>query len=388
MTVSYAVPYAVPYTVSYREMLQIFGRIGLLSFGGPAAQLALKHRELVETHRWLDEQTFLRALSLCMLMPGPEAMQLATYARWRLRGVPGGVPLGLLFVLPGALVIAVLVALYAAFGQLAPVQAAFLGIKAAVIIIVLQALRKVAGKALKTPSAWAIAALSFGAIFAFGLPFPLIIAVAALWGFFTSSAAIPPVPAQPVTAQPLRTALIWLTLWLAPLVALSLTGQTLLADLGWFFARLAVVTFGGAYAVLAYMTQTVVDQYHWIDTAQMIDALGLAETTPGAADPGHPVCGDADRAIARRANAGVCRRGHRPMGHLYPVFPMDISGWPLSGTDRRPPAPVGCPAQHHRCGGWRHPEPVDLVCPACTVWRCRPDDYRATVAALARMAQP
>lgn len=271
-------------TPSYPDMVRIFGRIGLLSFGGPAAQITLMHRELVDRHRWLDDQAFLRALSLCMLLPGPEAMQLATYAGWRLRGVPGGLIAGGLFVLPGALVIAVLVALYAAYGQLALVQAAFLGIKAAVIIIVLQALRKVANKALTTPTAWVIAALGFGAIFAFDLPFPLIIAIAALWGFVTtrSDPASPPRPHPPhAHAAPFRTALIWLTLWLAPLLALSFSNQTLLADLGWFFARLAVVTFGGAYAVLAYMTQTVVTHYHWIDTAQMIDALGLAETTPG-----------------------------------------------------------------------------------------------------------
>jgi len=263
------------------EMTRVFGRIGVLSFGGPAAQIALMHKELVEERSWLDEPSFLRALSLCMLLPGPEAMQLATYAGWRLRGVPGGLLAGLLFVLPGAAVIAVLVLLYAAYGQLAPVQAAFLGVKAAVMIIVLQALRKVASKALTTRTSRVLAGISFVAIFAFALPFPLIIALAALWGFFTEADTAPaPTLPQP-QGRPLRTAALWLTLWLAPLILLTLSGQTLLADMGWFFARLAVVTFGGAYSVLAYMTQTVVDQYGWITTPQMIDALGLAETTPG-----------------------------------------------------------------------------------------------------------
>lgn len=264
-----------------RALFLVFGRIGLLSFGGPAAQIALMHRELVEQRPWLDEPTFLRALSLCMLLPGPEAMQLATYAGWRLRGVAGGLLAGGLFVLPGAVVIAVLAGLYAAYGQVPLVQSAFLGVKAAVMIIVLLALRSVAGRALGTRTGWALAGLSFVAIFVFALPFPLIIALAALWGFFTVAKGAPAPPGPRLGWGPPRTALIWLSLWLGPLIGLSLSGQTLLADLGWFFARLAVVTFGGAYAVLAYMTQTVVEQYAWVTTPQMIDALGLAETTPG-----------------------------------------------------------------------------------------------------------
>ena len=263
-------------------LIRVFGRIGLLSFGGPAAQIAVMHRELVEERPWLDEPTFLRALSLCMLLPGPEAMQLATYAGWRLRGVAGGLIAGLLFVLPGAAVIAVLVLLYAVHGDLPLVRAGFTGIKAAVIVIVLQALLKIARKALTRGSAWGLAGAAFLAIFAFNLPFPLIIAAAALWG--AASAApreVPTIHAPPAGPAPLRVAAFWMALWLGPLVALSLTGPQLLADLGWFFARLAVVSFGGAYAVLAYMTQTVVQEHGWISTAQMIDALGLAETTPG-----------------------------------------------------------------------------------------------------------
>ncbi|GAA6201558.1 chromate efflux transporter [Aquicoccus sp. SU-CL01552] len=268
---------------AYRALLRVFGRIGLLSFGGPAAQIALMHRELVEERDWLDEPDFLRALSLCMLLPGPEAMQLATYAGWRLRGVPGGLIAGGLFVLPGALLIAVLVALYAAFGALPPVQAAFLGIKAAVILIVVQALRGLTRKALTSPGARILAGLSFAAIFVLNLPFPLIVAGAALWGWVAARGeAISDTPQPSVPAEkPLRTALGWLVLWLGPLAALTAFGAPLLAQIGWFFAWLAVISFGGAYAVLAYMTQTVVDAHGWISTAQMIDALGLAETTPG-----------------------------------------------------------------------------------------------------------
>lgn len=268
-------------TPTYQELFRVFGRIGMLSFGGPAAQIALMHRELVENRDWLDEDGFLRALSLCMLLPGPEAMQLATYAGWRMRGVQGGLLAGALFVLPGALIIGVLVWLYAAFGDMPVVQSAFLGVKAAVIIIVVQALRKVSSKALTSPSAWGVAGMAFLAIFALNLPFPLIVLAAAVWGGVTSRAAAPLDIPMPPTARPLRTVLIWGTLWLVPLMLLSVTGQTLLAEIGWFFARLAVVTFGGAYAVLAYMTQTVVSDYQWLTTPQMIDALGLAETTPG-----------------------------------------------------------------------------------------------------------
>ncbi|WP_298848420.1 chromate efflux transporter [uncultured Ruegeria sp.] len=270
-------------TPTLNELVKVFGRIGLLSFGGPAAQISLMHQELVERRPWLDEQTYLRALSLCMLLPGPEAMQLATYAGWRLRGVKGGLIAGSLFVLPGALVIALLVALYSAFGEVPLVQSAFTGIKATVIVIVLQALRNLSRKALTDGEHRIIALLSFLSIFLLNLPFPLIILAAAFWGYITFKGSVE-TPRPDTTshlARSVRTIAVWLPLWLGPLVTLSLSGHQLLSDLGWFFARLAVVTFGGAYAVLAYMTQTVVDQYHWISTDQMIDGLGLAETTPG-----------------------------------------------------------------------------------------------------------
>ncbi len=270
-------------TPSFAELIRVFGRIGLLSFGGPAAQISLMHQELVERRPWLDEQTYLRALSLCMLLPGPEAMQLATYAGWRLRGVAGGLLAGSLFVLPGALVIAVLVMLYASFGTLPLVQSAFVGIKATVIVIVLQALLNLSRKALTATEHRIIAGLGFLGIFLFNLPFPLIILAAAIWGYVSFQGHVSGAihSSTPPQAQPMRTVALWLPIWLGPLILLTLSGQHLLSDLGWFFARLAVVTFGGAYAVLAYMTQTVVDQYNWISTGQMIDALGLAETTPG-----------------------------------------------------------------------------------------------------------
>ena len=267
---------------TWGEMTAVFGRIGLLSFGGPAAQIALMHRELVENRPWLTEGSYLRALSLCMLLPGPEAMQLATYAGWRLRGRLGGLLAGGLFVVPGAVVIALLAIGYIHFGQVPLVQAAFLGIKAAVIVVVVQALRKVAGKSLRGPSDWSLAALSLAGLFVLGLPFPLIIVMAGLWGFANARGAQGAVDAAPArAAHGVSTLLIWGSLWATPLAVLWALDQTFLLTLGLFFSKLAVVTFGGAYAVLAYMTQTVVQDYGWIDTDQMIDALGLAETTPG-----------------------------------------------------------------------------------------------------------
>lgn len=266
----------------WAEMIRVFGRIGVLSFGGPAAQIALMHRELVETRDWLTEAAYLRALSLCMLLPGPEAMQLATYAGWRLRGTAGGILAGLLFVVPGALVIAALALGYAFYGDVPLVQAAFLGIKAAVIIVVFQALRKVAGKALHGWQGWLLAALSFLGLFALGLPFPLIILAAGLWGMVMQTGPAPEMDvAPPRKAQTRSVLLLWGGLWAAPLALLWTLDQAFLLQLGLFFSKLAVVTFGGAYAVLAYMTQTVVQDFGWITTAQMIDALGLAETTPG-----------------------------------------------------------------------------------------------------------
>ena len=266
---------------SLAAFVRAFGRVGLLSFGGPAAQISLMHDELVERRKWLSEQDFLRALSLCMLLPGPEAMQLATYAGWRLRGTAGGLIAGLLFIVPGAIVIAALAWGYVTFGQVPVVQAAFLGVKAAVISVVLQALLRMSQKALQTRTDWGLAGLAFLALFAFGLPFPLIIAGAGLWGYLTAhqSAGIPAV--QPAKTNSLRTVLIWGALWLLPVALLWVTDQQFLTSIALFFSKLAVVTFGGAYAVLAYMTQSVVQDFGWITTGQMIDALGLAETTPG-----------------------------------------------------------------------------------------------------------
>ena len=267
---------------SISDMFRVFGRIGLLSFGGPAAQIALMHKELVEDRSWLSERQYLNAFSFCMLLPGPEAMQLATYAGWRMRGTPGGLLAGLLFVLPGAALILALATVYAAYGALPWVSAAFLGIKAAVIVIVVQALLKVSRKALKNATAYALALAAFVAIFAFAIPFPFIILAAATVGALTMRGEATEPPTIAVSpARTLGTIALWGTLWLAPLLGLWLFAPTLLAEVALFFSTLAIVTFGGAYAVLAYMVQEVVQGFGWLTTDQMMDALGLAETTPG-----------------------------------------------------------------------------------------------------------
>ncbi len=264
-----------------RELVRVFGQIGLLSFGGPAAQIALMHRVLVDEQRWLSEGEYLRALSFCMLLPGPEAMQLATYAGWKLRGIRGGLIAGGLFVLPGAVLILGLAMGYAAWGGLPLVAALFFGVKACVVVIVVEALLRVAKRALKGRLHWGLALAAFAAIFAFGVPFPaIILAAAAIGAAFWRGA-----PATPLPPPRLRDSLPALTiggaLWAAPLLVLAAIGSDLLLQIGLFFSKLAIVTFGGAYAVLAYMTQTVVQDHGWLTTPQMMDALGLAETTPG-----------------------------------------------------------------------------------------------------------
>ncbi|MCP4471125.1 MAG: chromate efflux transporter [Gammaproteobacteria bacterium] len=267
------------------QATRVWLRIGLLSFGGPAAQIALMHREVVDGKRWMSERQYLNALSFCMLLPGPEAMQLATYAGWRLHGTLGGLVAGLLFVLPGALVIFLLALIYVLYGDLPLVNALFLGVKAAVIIIVIEALLRVARRALLLPEHWLVAALAFVAIFFLALPFPLIIGLAALFGFFRASRDSVDQQSIRVKVSPLGsllTAMSWVLIWALPMLALvALDQQGLLLDIGVFFSKLAVVTFGGAYAVLAYLGQDVVVQFGWLSAGEMMDGLGLAETTPG-----------------------------------------------------------------------------------------------------------
>jgi len=273
-------------TPTLAQATRVWAKIGLLSFGGPAGQIALMHRELVETRNWLTEQQFLNALNFCMLLPGPEAMQLATYAGWKMHGEKGGLVAGLLFVIPGALVILALSVIYAMFGTVPLVEAAFLGIKAAVLAIVLEALFKVSKRAAKTANFLWIAAAAFIALFFFAIPFPLVILIAAAVGAVESGnkKASENIDAYEISwQQTAKTSLKWLIIWLAPLaVLIAISGpDDLMVSIGLFFSKLAIVTFGGAYAVLAYMAQQAVENFNWLTAAEMIDGLGLAETTPG-----------------------------------------------------------------------------------------------------------
>lgn len=272
-------------TPSLSEATGVWAKIGLLSFGGPAGQIAMMHRIFVDERKWLSEEEYLAALNFCMLLPGPEAMQLATYTGWKLHGWKGGLIAGLLFVLPGAIVILALSILYAVLGKLPLVEALFFGIKAAVLAIVIEALLRVARRALKLTSDWWIAGLAFLALYVFDAPFPLVIAVAAGLGYMRtrSSVAVEAMPMPLDWRGTLRTAALWLALWIAPVAILimSFGRHHVFSEVALFFSKLAIVTFGGAYAVLSYMAQQAVENYGWLSPAEMVDGLGLAETTPG-----------------------------------------------------------------------------------------------------------
>ncbi|MBW8268034.1 chromate efflux transporter [Caldovatus aquaticus] len=293
---------AAPAFPSFAQALRVWLRIGLLSFGGPAAQIAVMHREVVDERHWVSDARFLHALNFCMLLPGPEATQLATYLGWLLHGVKGGVAAGVLFVLPGAAVMMALSAIYALYGEVPLIAALFFGLKCAVLVLVVEALLRVARRALRTPPAWLLAAAAFLALFAFSVPFPVVVLAAAAIGYAVprhfraaghgAAADGPPalldaaLAADPgrvarMTAAARRAGFAALALWLAPVAALMAAGAGAFADIAWFFSKMAVVTVGGAYAVLAYVAQEAVEGYGWLDAGQMLAGLGLAETTPG-----------------------------------------------------------------------------------------------------------
>lgn len=277
-----------------KDAVLVWLRIGLISFGGPAGQIALMHRLLVEERQWIDESRFLHALNYCMLLPGPEAQQLATYIGWLLHGTRGGLIAGVLFVLPGFVLMVGIAMVYVLYGEVGLVRGLLFGMQAATLAIVVEAVLRIGRKALKHRLLWAIAAASFVAIFAFNLPFPLVILAAALAGLagarwrpeiFLGSpvgdgeAAPAPVPA----GWSLRVLFSGVALWGVPVLLLFavLGAGHVFADEALFFSKMAVVTFGGAYAVLAYMTQQAVERYGWLGPTEMVQGLALAETTPG-----------------------------------------------------------------------------------------------------------
>jgi chromate transporter len=297
-----------PPTVPFREALLFWLKLGFINFGGPTGQIAIMHEELVERRRWISEQRFLHALNYCMLLPGPEAQQLAVYVGWLLHRTLGGLIAGILFVLPGAALMLALSWTYAEHGNVAWVAATFEGLRAAVIAIVALAVIRIGSKALKNGAMWTIAALSFVSIFFFRAPFPAIVVAAGLAGFVgarlaprwfviasghggkaAGPAAVlhddepPPPHAAPSLGRLLRCVLLGAAIWIGPLLLVAgwrgrgdvLTQEAL------FFSKCAMVTFGGAYAVLAYISQAAVETYHWMLPPEMLDGLGLAESTPG-----------------------------------------------------------------------------------------------------------
>ena len=295
--------------VSVQEAFRVWLRVALLSFGGPAGQIAVMHRILVDEKRWISESRFLHALNYCMLLPGPEAQQLATYIGWLMHRTLGGIMAGGLFIVPGIIAIMALSYIYAAYGSVPLVVALFFGLKAAVLAIVLEAVVRVGRRALKNNAMLALAAAAFVGIFFLSIPFPIIIFGAALIGFVGTRYGIAafqvggghgagkqdspvvesllgdelPAHARPTVARALRASAICLALWLTPVIVILLTlGNTdVFSQVAVFFSKMAVVTFGGAYAVLAYVAQQAVDNYAWLKPGEMLDGLGMAETTPG-----------------------------------------------------------------------------------------------------------
>ncbi|WP_265500329.1 chromate efflux transporter [Paracoccus beibuensis] len=266
-------------------MFAVWARVAALSFGGPAGQIAVMHRILVEERRWIDEARFLHALNFCMLLPGPEAQQLATYIGWLTGGVRGALIAGVLFILPGVAAIMALSWIYVLLGDVAVIEGLFLGLKAAVLAIVVQAVVRLAGKALPSTPLRLLAFLAFLALFAFDAPFPLVIAAAAAIGAVAIHA--PPPPVGPALTAPdagaARRAALWaLALWLLPVGALLAAARgSVFADIAVFFSKLAVLTFGGAYAALAWVAQEAAGPLGWLQPGEMLDGLGMAETTPG-----------------------------------------------------------------------------------------------------------
>lgn len=292
---------------TFGEATKVWAKIGFLSFGGPAGQIALMHRELVEERRWISESRFLHALNFCMLLPGPEAQQLATYIGWLLHGTRGGIVAGLLFILPGFFVILGLSSAYALFHETDWLTSLFFGLKAAVLAIVVEAVIRVGRRALKTRFALIVAAFAFAALFFFDLPFPLVVLAAGIAGYLatrlqpaTGEKAMAAAAKQILADKPsvidssfpdgasswgrtFQLLATWLALWIAPfaVIGVMLGFDTVYSAIGLFFSKMAVVTFGGAYAVLAYVAQQAVETYHWLKPGEMLDGLALAETTPG-----------------------------------------------------------------------------------------------------------
>lgn len=378
------------------EAVRVWAKIAALSFGGPAGQIAVMHRVLVEEKKWIGEERFLHALNYCMLLPGPEAQQLATYIGWLLHKTKGGLIAGALFILPGFLAILALSYVYVLFGDVDAIEGLFFGLKAAVLAVVLQAVVRVGSRALKNNVMRGLAAAAFVAIFVFDAPFPLIVLAAGAAGFIGGRSGIRafqtgggghglagttvvkdadtvlgeelPSHARPSRRRSVAISAFFLVLWLAPVGVLlvALGPDNVFTRIAIFFSQMAVVTFGGAYAVLAYVAQEAVGIFGWVTAGEMLDGLGMAETTPG------PLINPVRRLPRRDAPAGRARSAARShvgrdphhLGDLHALFPLDISRCPLRGATEGKQS-SGCLADRdHRRRGRSDSQPGRLVCPA------------------------
>jgi chromate transporter len=402
-------PESPSHGVTLREAFWTWMRVAGLSFGGPAGQIAVMHRILVEEKRWISEERFLHALNYCMLLPGPEAQQLATYIGWLMHRTLGGIMAGGLFVLPGAVAIMALSYIYAGWGNVPIVAALFFGLKAAVLAIVVEAVVRIGKRALKNNALMAIAVAAFVGIFFLGVPFPIIIFGAALIGFVGSVLRLSafegggghgpskgkedlavvdsllgeevPAHARPSAVRALKVSGVWLALWLVPVFSLlwALGVGNVFSQVAVFFSKMAMVTFGGAYAVLAYVAQQAVEHYGWLKPGEMLDGLGMAETTPGrcggVSGPARPHAGAAHHGVAvrglhgrvsrpRRAVADAGRHAGRAagdVGDVHALLPVDLPG---SSLRREAPRQQGTErgiVGDHGGGGGCDPQPRHLV---------------------------
>ena len=393
--------------ISFGEALRVWLRVAVLSFGGPAGQIAVMHRILVEEKNWISESRFLHALNYCMLLPGPEAQQLATYIGWLLHRTAGGIMAGGLFILPGIIAIMGLSYIYAAYGNVGFIEALFFGLKAAVLAIVVQAVVRVGKRALRNRVMIALAAIAFVSIFFFDVPFPIIIIAAGVIGYLGARAGRPefaavehgggagktaavdsllgeelPEHVRPSVARALKVSSIWLLLWLVPVAALVIgLGQAnVFSQIALFFSKMAMVTFGGAYAVLAYVAQQAVEHYHWVQPREMLDGLGMAETTPG---PLIMVLQFVGFMAAFRDPGTLSPMVAATLGGLLatwvtftPCFLWIFLGAPVHRNPARQQGARRCADRDHRRGRRRDPQPVDLVRAAYAV----PGDHAGAVA--------
>jgi len=379
--------------VPLREAFWVWLRVAALSFGGPAGQIAVMHRILVEEKRWVSDQRFLHALNYCMLLPGPEAQQLATYIGWLMHRTLGGIIAGGLFVVPGIIAIMALSYVYAGWGNVPIIVALFFGLKAAVLAIVVEALVRIGKRALKNNVMLALAAIAFVGIFFFNVPFPIIVFGAAIIGFAAALMGFAgfeansghaaakdkpalvddmlgegiPEHARPTLARALTVSAIWLALWLVPVIALlaTLGSANVFSQIAVFFSKMAVVTFGGAYAVLAYVAQQGVEHYGWLKPGEMLDGLGMAETTPG---PLIMVLQFVGFMAAYREPGSLSPMLAGTFGGLLatwvtftPLLPVDLSRRPVRRKAARQQAAQCRAVRHHGGGRGRGAQPRNLV---------------------------